>query len=203
MPKYECQNCGGAINSEYELVVTPNLICWKCFVEKNGDKQKTRRQVIAKYGNKCIVPGCPFKAKNSGKGLHLHRIIKGRDGGKYELDNCVLVCVHHHKGVEGKSLQEILNTSCTEKEIARMDVYNIAEDLLDYDFEIVKDKILEMCDDLGVPARCSKYDLVKAVENELRLANTRLQRTAGTVHQNISSLADKLSVSTAGSPSRR
>lgn len=60
---------------------------------------------------------------------------------------------------------------CTPEQIARMDVYNVADSLLDYEWQVVEEKIIEMCDDLGVPAICSRYDIVKAIKGELRLAN--------------------------------
>lgn len=201
MPRYECQNCGRTINSEWELTVTPNLVCYQCHIEKNGDKEKTKRYLVQKYGYKCIVPGCPYKVKNSGNGLHVHRILKGRDGGKYEPDNCVFVCRHHHKTIEGKTLQEILAMRCTPEQIARMDVYNVAESLLDYEWQVVEEKIIEMCDDLGVPATCSKYDIVKAIKGELRLANTACTRPLVRAAKNTLSKTSALSAKSAGSPS--
>ena len=200
MPRYECQNCGRTINSEWELTVTPNLVCYQCYIEKNGDKEKTKRHLVQKYGYKCIVPGCPYKVKNSGNGLHVHRILKGRDGGKYELDNCVFVFRHHHKTIEGKTLQEILAMRCTPEQIARMDVYNVAESLLDYEWQVVEEKIIEMCDDLGVPATCSKYDIVKAIKGELRLANTACTGLAVRSAKKAKSTPKVLSVKSVGTP---
>lgn len=165
--RYNCQKCGKTIHAEYELTVTPNLLCLQCYYEKHGDRNGTERKLISKYGRKCIVSGCPYKVKEKSAGLQVHRILKGRDGGKYELSNCVLVCIHHHKTIEGKSLEEILEMRCTPQQIARMDTYNVADDLLDYEWETIEEKIIELCDELGVPAKCEKYDVVEAVRNEL------------------------------------
>lgn len=60
---------------------------------RNGrpSKVKLRNQVIERDGgNWCLFCGKP------GPGLHLHRIIYGSQGGKYELDNCVQLCAKHH-----------------------------------------------------------------------------------------------------------
>ena len=173
MPKYECQCCHGDINSQWELTVTPNLICHNCYIEKYGDKEKTKNYLIKKYGYKCIITDCPYKAKKCGNGLHIHRIIKGKDGGKYEPDNCIFVCQHHHKAIEDKRLTEIMAMRCTFEQIARMSTYNIAENLLDYEWKTIEEHIINLCEELGVPARCSYYDILSAVKEELKLAHTK------------------------------
>ena len=58
------------------------------------NKKKLRGQVIKRDGgNWCLLCGKP------GPGLHLHRIIYGSQGGKYELDNCVQLCAVCHDKV--------------------------------------------------------------------------------------------------------
>lgn len=58
----------------------------------NVTKPKVRKQVIKRDGgNWCLFCGKP------GPGLHLHRIVYGSQGGKYELDNCVQLCAEHHE----------------------------------------------------------------------------------------------------------
>lgn len=55
-------------------------------------KKKLREQVISRDGgNWCLLCGKP------GPGLHLHRIVYGSQGGKYELDNCVQLCAECHE----------------------------------------------------------------------------------------------------------
>lgn len=55
------------------------------------NKRKLRERVIERDGgNWCLLCG------NPAPGLHLHRIIYGSQGGKYELDNCVQLCPEHH-----------------------------------------------------------------------------------------------------------
>lgn len=57
-------------------------------------KRKTRPLVIERDGgNWCLICGLP------GPGLHLHRVIYGSQGGKYELGNCVQLCRDHHEEV--------------------------------------------------------------------------------------------------------
>lgn len=54
-------------------------------------KPKVRKAVIERdKGNWCSICGVP------GPGLHLHRVIYGSQGGKYEVDNCILLCAEHH-----------------------------------------------------------------------------------------------------------
>jgi endogenous inhibitor of DNA gyrase (YacG/DUF329 family) len=57
-------------------------------------KVKLRESIIERDGgNWCLLCGKP------GPGLHLHRIQYGSQGGKYELDNCVQLCVECHGNV--------------------------------------------------------------------------------------------------------
>ena len=54
------------------------------------NRPATRRAVIERDGDWCLLCGKPPR------GLHLHRVIYGSQGGKYELDNCVQLCGEHH-----------------------------------------------------------------------------------------------------------
>ncbi|WP_433748305.1 hypothetical protein [Paenibacillus amylolyticus] len=64
--------------------------------ERNTDpeymtKEKVRQAVIEREGgNWCVLSGVP------GPGLHLHRIVYGSQGGKYEVDNCILLSKQMH-----------------------------------------------------------------------------------------------------------
>lgn len=62
-------------------------------VGTNVNKPKVRESVISRDGNWCLLCGKP------GPGLHLHRIVYGSQGGKYEVDNCVQLCAVHHEEV--------------------------------------------------------------------------------------------------------
>jgi 5-methylcytosine-specific restriction endonuclease McrA len=53
-------------------------------------KAKVRSDVIKRDGHWCMLCGKP------GPGLHLHRVIYGSQGGKYQTDNCILFCGEHH-----------------------------------------------------------------------------------------------------------
>lgn len=65
--------------------------------ERNTDpeymtKEKVRQAVIEREGgNWCVLSGVP------GPGLHLHRIVYGSQGGKYEVDNCILLSTEMHQ----------------------------------------------------------------------------------------------------------
>lgn len=57
------------------------------------NKLKVRKAVIELDGHFCFLCGKP------GAGLHLHRVIYGSQGGKYEVDNCVQLCGKDHAKV--------------------------------------------------------------------------------------------------------
>lgn len=58
---------------------------------RSQSKAKIRKKVIERDGgNWCLLCGKP------GPGLHLHRIVYGSQGGKYEVDNCVQLCAECH-----------------------------------------------------------------------------------------------------------
>lgn len=54
-------------------------------------KKKVRASVVERDGYWCLYCGKP------GPGLHLHRVIYGSEGGKYEVNNCVQLCNIHHE----------------------------------------------------------------------------------------------------------
>lgn len=63
-------------------------------VGSHVNKKKVREQVIERDGgNWCLLCGKP------GPGLHLHRVVYGSQGGKYEVDNCVQLCAIDHERV--------------------------------------------------------------------------------------------------------
>ena len=57
---------------------------------KYSPKSKVRAEVIDRDGDWCLFCGAP------GPGLHLHRVVYGSQGGKYETSNCVQLCREHH-----------------------------------------------------------------------------------------------------------
>ena len=59
-------------------------------VGKHIQKKELRNQIIQRDGDWCLICGKPSP------GLHMHRIIYGSQGGKYEIDNCVQLCNIHH-----------------------------------------------------------------------------------------------------------
>lgn len=60
----------------------------------NISRKELRKQIANRDGGDwCLLCGKP------GPGLHLHRIIYGSQGGKYELDNCVQLCPIDHDKV--------------------------------------------------------------------------------------------------------
>jgi len=71
-----------------------------------------RSKLLIKQNANCIVQDCPYDPGTRDKDFHIHRIVPGSQGGEYNLDNCVLVCIHHHKGIELLSRDEIMEQVC-------------------------------------------------------------------------------------------
>ncbi|MEC5422095.1 HNH endonuclease [Virgibacillus sp. C22-A2] len=56
-----------------------------------GDKRKIKQELIERDGGKeCLLCGLP------GDGLHMHRVVYGSQGGKYETSNCIQLCGEDH-----------------------------------------------------------------------------------------------------------
>lgn len=53
------------------------------------DKSVVRAAVVKRDGNRCLL--CA-----TSESLHLHRVRYGSEGGRYEVDNCVLLCQYCH-----------------------------------------------------------------------------------------------------------
>jgi hypothetical protein len=66
---------------------------------------KTRTEVLYKYKGRCYV--CGIEEWRHKLALHMHRVIPGKLGGLYELDNLICCCRTCHRQVEGKSWQEL------------------------------------------------------------------------------------------------
>ena len=114
---YECFWCGRELRTyghkEYEDVA--RTICTQCkrragMVWTNKDELYT--QLARIQSGKCIVPYCSWEPslwwrKVRYRPLCLHRIVPGRDGGEYTLDNTVLVCPEHHGTIEGMTRRHL------------------------------------------------------------------------------------------------
>lgn len=59
-------------------------------VGTNVSKKVVRDAVKSRDGDWCWLCGKP------GPGLHLHRVVYGSQGGRYEEKNCVQLCGEHH-----------------------------------------------------------------------------------------------------------
>lgn len=55
------------------------------------DKGPIREAVAKRDGRCCLLCGVVED------GLHLHRVVYGSQGGKYEVLNCVFLCEEHHQ----------------------------------------------------------------------------------------------------------
>jgi hypothetical protein len=54
--------------------------------------QTQRRAIVARDGDRCIVPGCKCRAASS----HAHHVLFYADGGPTDVNNGVLLCPAHH-----------------------------------------------------------------------------------------------------------
>jgi hypothetical protein len=57
----------------------------------------TRREVLARNGDLCVVPGCIAK----GHHLEIHHVIHREDGGGHDTWNLACVCPRHHRHHRG------------------------------------------------------------------------------------------------------
>jgi hypothetical protein len=64
--------------------------------ENTNARAGVRREVAERDGDWCLLCGKPPK------GLHLHRVWYGSQGGRYVTGNCVQLCAHHHAVVHGE-----------------------------------------------------------------------------------------------------
>jgi len=48
-----------------------------------------------------------------------------------------------------------------------MGTYFSAQTLLDYDFQDIEKALLKCCEELGVPAVCTEYNIIAAIRREL------------------------------------
>lgn len=61
-------------------------------------KSQLRLDMLEKYGYQCYV--CGTRPDNLSK-LHMHRIVPEKKGGIYTEDNTVILCICHHRQLEG------------------------------------------------------------------------------------------------------
>ena len=66
---------------------------------------KLRHEVLYLYRGRCFV--CGIEEWENKKALHLHRIVPGRLGGTYDINNVIPVCQKCHRGVENKTWDEL------------------------------------------------------------------------------------------------
>jgi hypothetical protein len=61
--------------------------------ESKGNKSRRRLDILkSKFSfEKCMIEGCEYN-----KTYDIHRLIKGKDGGKYEVGNMFAICPNHH-----------------------------------------------------------------------------------------------------------
>lgn len=81
-----------------ECEVRMNKRADEAWIEIEG-KAALRAQMLEKYEHRCYV--C-LKQPPAERGLHMHRVIPGKDGGMYVESNIVLLCSRCHRKHEGK-----------------------------------------------------------------------------------------------------
>lgn len=103
--KRRCNQCREYVHAESMIKLGSVWVCSEVCQEAklSGSKQKdkksqsdqpnkaaVRQKVIERDGERCLV------CRASNVPLHLHRIVYGSHGGKYEISNTCLLCYHHH-----------------------------------------------------------------------------------------------------------
>jgi hypothetical protein len=63
--------------------------------------QAQRRAMIARDGDRCIVPGCKCRAAAT----HAHHVVFWKNGGRTDIDNGVLLCPAHHHALHQGAFQ--------------------------------------------------------------------------------------------------
>lgn len=109
-----CKIC----KNEFEYKRTEQKFCSvKCAASRprkdriNG-KGKNKSQTVLKlfklngWDKKCMIKGCNYNFL-----LDVHRIMQGKDGGKYVYDNTVAICPNHHAEIHrlNKKIKKINN----------------------------------------------------------------------------------------------
>ena len=104
-----------------------------------GDiSEKTRDAVLKRDGYECQI--CRRKDM-----LHLHHLIKRKNGGKHNLDNLITLCASCHRHIETGDIEHATNT-CLKN--AKKYYYNIEENNDIVDISNVKPKLIALFDKL-------------------------------------------------------
>lgn len=102
IPERECQHC----KAMFKPVKRTQRYCsrrcagvgsrrpWS--TKKNGMPRNANAKRLAFLKEKsgadcCMVQGCDY-----GRTLDVHRLVEGKDGGKYSLGNMFMICPNHH-----------------------------------------------------------------------------------------------------------
>ena len=91
----ECKYCGMPCIGDYcgrqcrgnQQKIRPS----KYKANNRNNKDRIYAKLADQYGEVCMVEDCGWT-----ECLEVHRLHPGEAGGKYELDNCVLLCPNHH-----------------------------------------------------------------------------------------------------------
>ncbi|MFE5410540.1 HNH endonuclease signature motif containing protein, partial [Microbacterium sp. NPDC056569] len=84
--------CHGTI---HRLTLTPNGAIKALHVEDRVFNHHQRKAIGARDGG-CIIPGCTVPAA----WCEVHHVVDWANGGPTFVDNGVLLCWHHHHGIE-------------------------------------------------------------------------------------------------------
>lgn len=63
---------------------------------------RVRRQVVARHGHRCAVPGCAGSVF-----LHVHHVVPRSEGGTHAPSNLVALCEAHHRLLHGGALRVV------------------------------------------------------------------------------------------------
>jgi hypothetical protein len=60
--------------------------------------------------NNCMIENCTYNTL-----YNIHRLIEGKDGGKYEIGNMFAICPNHHAEIHKKIITVVKINNCTLK----------------------------------------------------------------------------------------
>ena len=117
----KCLQCRvPVIQKAWQARVRPRKFCSRSCASKSQrgmnytktgyrNKQQRRMSILrnAFDFSMCMVEGCTY-----GKVFNLHRLIRGCDGGQYEIGNMFAICPNHHAEIHAGIVKDVKISDC-------------------------------------------------------------------------------------------
>lgn len=103
-----CKTCGKIFrhNKRGQMFCSLSCAASRPRSEKWNGHGKNRSKILFKlfgergWNGECMINGCEYSNT-----LDVHRIIEGKNGGEYNLDNTIIVCPNHHAEIHRLRLE--------------------------------------------------------------------------------------------------